>query len=122
MDVAEAWGNVTDRPIYTSTGVLVANNRADMLDGTLIASIGFDEDGNVPANIHVYTGLTSSGNIAVAALGDGQGSGAQFGLNNSTTGTWAESALADVSRHLYVLSPLLTTPTPTVGSASPHEW
>lgn len=122
MDAAEAWGNVTDRPIYTTTGVLIANNRADMLDNTLIAPIGFDENGNAPANTQVYTGFTSTGAIAVHALGDNQGSGAQFGLNTSITGTWAESALADVERHLYVLSPLLTTPSPTSASASLQEW
>lgn len=122
MDAAEAWGNVTDRPIYTSTGVLVANNRADMLDNTLIAAIGFDENGNAPTNTQVYTGFTSTGAIDAAALGNNLGSGALFGLNTSVTGTWAQSALADVDRHLYVLSPLLTTPAPTPASASPQEW
>lgn len=110
MDAAEAWGNVTDRPIYTTTEVRIADDRADMLDNTLIAAIGFDESGNAPTNTQVYTGFTNTGAIAAAALGDDQGGGAQFGLNTSITGTWAQSALADVNRHIYVLSPLLTMP------------
>ncbi|MFK7977797.1 MAG: IPTL-CTERM sorting domain-containing protein [Halioglobus sp.] len=119
MDAAEAWGNVTDRPIFTTTGVRVANDRADMLDNTLLAPIGSDENGNAPTNTQVFTGLTNTGAIAAAALGDDQGAGAQFGLNTSVTGTWAQSALADVNRHLYVLSPLLRMPLPAASVPVP---
>lgn len=128
MDAAQAWGNVTDRPVYTTTEIRVANNRDDMLDNTLIAAISADENGNAPTNPHVFTGLTNNGNIAAAALGDDQGAGAQFGLHGSTTGTWLQSALADIPRHIYVLSPLLTIPAAAVTPPAPKvptsnmEW
>ncbi len=110
MDATEAWGNVTDRPVYTTTGVRVANDRADMLDGTLLAAVGFDENGATPANPEVYTGLTSAGEIDVGALGTNLITGSGSGLNNSTTGTWLENTNAGFPRHLYVLSPLLVIP------------
>lgn len=110
MDSAEAWGNVTDRPIYTTTRVRVANNRADMLDGTLLAAVGFDENGATPVNREVFTGLTSVGAIDVDALGTNLLTGSASGRNDSTTGTWLENTNADVPRHLYVLSPLLVIP------------
>jgi hypothetical protein len=103
-----------------------------MFDGSLDAAIGFDEDGDasVPS---IWTGFMSSGNaIGVGddtlggndAATDGCGAGDVSAIN----GQWALTGLlggvgcAGANFGLYVLSPLLTVPTPHTGSASPQSW
>jgi hypothetical protein len=136
VQASGAWGNVTNRPIYTTAGVLVANSRDDMFDGTsngnngatgtdLLAPIDLDESGNV-APQYVYTGFDELG-MPATANGDGTGVNAKLGTNLGTgcrvgespqvRRRWADSTMAADARSVYVLSPLLEVPGAVPSSA-----
>ena len=48
-------------PYYNMNGLLVANNKADLFDGTIANFVNIDENGNVIASGHVWTGSKSDG-------------------------------------------------------------
>lgn len=123
-----AWNNVTTRPIYTTAGVLIANSRTDLFDGTsngnngatgtdLLATINLDENGNTSPQ-YVYTGFNELG-MATTAGGDGTGASATLGANMGSCrvgdntrldSRWANFSNSVSFRPLYVLSPLLVVP------------
>lgn len=134
MDAGEAWGNVVDRPIYTTTEVRIADDRAALLNAAavpLLAAPNADENGAVPG-ANVYTGFINTGALSADALGSDLASGARFGLAAATNASWCDSANANVSSSfsggaigLYVLSPLLRIPVvnpPVIASAAPTDW
>lgn len=132
ITTTSAFGGVTNRPIYNTVGTKVADDRADLFDNTLDAAIGFDEDGDAVA-ASIWTGFFHDGsalNVGDDTLGgaDGVNDGCATGSSSSATGAWALNALsggagcAGATFGLYVLSPLLTVPTPIVGSSSPQSW
>ena len=108
MDASEAFGNVTDRPIYKVDGTLVGNDRADILDGTLLSVVDMDQNGNTLAAQDVSTGLGSNG-AANTTLG--AGGVCLLGINTATNGSWLSNNPVNNpgAESLYVLSPLLTT-------------
>jgi hypothetical protein len=119
-------------PIYTTLGVLVANNRADMFDGTLIAAINNDEAGAVVGGVDVWTGFDSSGvtkTVNEDTLGgtDTSTDGCTAGINNSSTATWADNGVTDplnscaALNRVYIISPILTVPFTGVP-ASAAQW
>ncbi|MEX0272994.1 MAG: hypothetical protein AB3N16_01300 [Flavobacteriaceae bacterium] len=121
-----AFNNNITQPIYNIAGNLVANNRSDLFDGNavgggtdLINTFDIDENGNVlpPANF-AYTGFDAFGNMAAdpgpppnttRPIGAG-GTGCGVGDYDLTDQNWAYTGNSAVSRHLYVLSPLLRVP------------
>ena len=50
--------------IYNTAGILVANNAADMLDGSLISAIQYDQNGTAVADGYAWTGSNRDGTAA----------------------------------------------------------
>lgn len=113
-----AFNNVTNRPIYNTMLQLVANDRADLFDGStsgagtaLPNQINFDEDGNAYSGGNfAFTGYDELGNRQVGrTLGYG-GSGCLVGDPDTNNADWVAAGPSNSSRSIYVLSPLLTIP------------
>ena len=87
-------------PYQTVTGIKVADNWADLIDGSLDAAINVTELGAAPpagtatcvANVSVWTNTTANGSIFNAnnSCGDwtSTNGGSLWGYNNSVTNTW----------------------------------
>lgn len=128
-----AFNNVVDRPIYNVREELVANDRADLFDGStsgagtaLINAINYDEnDTQFNTGSFTFTGFDELGNrVPSSTLGYG-GTGCRAGEAERTNGLWADSANSNAARSIYVLSPLLTIPTPINAPSIPSsilEW
>jgi hypothetical protein len=101
----------TGVPIYNLAGLRVADNYADLWNGTLDAAILYDESG-IQASQPVWTGSESDGTAHLGGLGDG--SFAAFGLSFTTNFTWMfeESQTLGTSQRFYAISGLLPVPEP----------
>lgn len=113
-----AFNNNITQPIYNTRGELIANNHADLFDGSsfgsgtqLINPIMYDEDGNTfNTGDFAYTGFDELGARVVGrTLGYG-GTGCAVGEPDRTNGLWANSANSNNVRSIYVLSPLMRVP------------
>ncbi|MFA7555998.1 MAG: hypothetical protein WCY88_17270 [Spongiibacteraceae bacterium] len=122
----------TDRPIYNTNADLVASDRATLFSNSQSNAIGYDESGNVNA-ANIWTGFNFTGSstgIGDDSLGgnDALSDGCLAGNAAQTDNKWAASVLAGgngcagANLGLYILSPLLTVPTPISGSASGQDW
>ena len=126
-----AFGGVTNRPIYNTAGIKVADNSAGLFSNSLLSPIGYDESGVVNAN-NIWTGFNFTGGstgIGDDSLGgnDSLTDGCLAGDASVTDHNWAASILsggngcAGSNLGLYVLSPLLTVPGATTGSVMPGQ-
>ena len=106
-------------PVYGLDDTKVADNYADMWDGSLDAGIQIDENGDdVGGNVAVYTGSLSTG------VGDNAENdyrlGTTFpevriGRTGNTTGGWIQSqAWSNPALQFYALSELVSPPAGTV--------
>jgi hypothetical protein len=104
-------------PIYRLDGTLVANDNFDLWDGSIAASISFDEDGNAVTGF-VSTGTQASDGTGfpTLALGSG-GTLVALGLSTATSAAWTESAGGPPSglNPLYAISGVLVVPEPGTG-------
>ena len=120
--------NANDRldiqgPIYNMQNELIANDAADLWDGSLAHAIRYDELGNSvpvpgsdplhPLNGWVWTGTSSAGlkdSSSTAGNWLDPNSFGRIGEPYSTSVQWIQGsgALANTSQHLYAFSPPLT--------------
>lgn len=96
----------TGVPIYRLDGVRVADNNADLWDGTLDAPL-FTTPSGLQNPLNIYTGTSSAG-TALSPLGSGR---VLLGYTLATNSTWIASLTDDlpqISRPMYVISGVLT--------------
>ncbi|MEQ8406929.1 MAG: hypothetical protein RKH07_01465 [Gammaproteobacteria bacterium] len=109
----------TTVPIYNTNGDKIGDDRADLFDGSLDASISYDESGVDVGSVGVYVGITAVGANLIAqgdnTLGgnDTSNDGCALGRSDRTTGqAWAlnvsgDQGCDDDSYSIYAISPLL---------------
>ena len=112
----------TTVPIYNTNGDKIGDNRADLFDGSLDASISYDESGVNVGSVGVYVGITAVGANLIAqgdnTLGgnDSSNDGCALGRSDRVTGqAWAlnvsgDQGCDDDSYRIYAISPLLKVP------------
>lgn len=101
-------------PIYRLDDTKVANFSGDFWDGSLLASLSIDEDGNTQANKRVWTGTLVNGiGKFTKKLGNGAGN-TLYGNSSSTGFSWTDDAIGNnsTSYNLYAVSDLLTVTVP----------
>jgi hypothetical protein len=118
-------------PIFNRLGELVATDKEDLFDGTLSATVAYDEFGNdlrfLGTNLEVWTGTLPSGvrasNTAEDWTNPSALSSAQVGLTSSTDSTWLDSGVhpADGIARLYVIGPIDVLQPPTTPAVSTPE-
>ena len=99
-------------PVYNFNGGKVADNFADMWDGSLDNGITYDEFGNVASFPDLWTGSTTSG---VGFAGNELGSSSpRSGIAFASTSIWISDAIGPAAIHfaMYGLSQELTIPVP----------
>lgn len=103
-------------PIMGTDGVKIADDQADLWDGTLDAAISHTEFGSF-VNYYAFTGSTSAGlKVASYMCSDWTSTtgNAQHGITQSATSTWVayanDWACASVGAHLYCLSSAPVSP------------
>ncbi len=107
---------VTTAPMYLLSDVRLADDAADLWDGTIQTPFSVDQFGNTPSeSTSVWTGTQSDGAalqppedfLPRNALGDEQ---AEFGLTTQTSGQWVAflSSPTDMRYALYAVSEELT--------------
>lgn len=114
---ANANAAVSD-PVYNFNGDKVADNFADMWDGTLDAPILYDEFVNIGFP-DIWTGSQLNGNAFVGfEMGN---SIPRTGLGNFNTDRWISDAVGpqQINMSLYALSQQLTAPDSTVSVPEP---
>lgn len=104
-------------PIYNLAGLRVANNNADLWDGSIQNPININETGTAnTAFTHVWTGSTTSG-VTFLSFGVGASQTSQ-GTYMDTGGTWIQNFITSSTgigqvRFLYGISgPLVAVPEP----------
>src|SRR6476620_1879437 len=98
---------LSDQPYQLLDGTIIANNWADLVDGTLAAPISLNELGVAVPDTEVWTGTFANGGSG--GLGgscqawSSSGVTGTFGRSSSTTATWTafNSSSCIGSRHLY---------------------
>ncbi len=116
----DSTGDANDVPIYTTTGERIANNNADLWDGTILAGIHYD-DGTEAGNggsiqKQTWTGTNADGS---PATGDGGPLGYpnptyfRLARGGYTDGNWISGPSDHVgqSKHLMALSDPIIPPT-----------
>ncbi len=117
----------TTRPVYNTKGLKLANDRADLLDGTLINAVEFDESGVSRGAAFVYTGADSLGNsmsVGDDTLGGNDAATDGCGYTRANIASMGLGGLAGgngcpTPYSLYAVSPLLTVPA-AAPAASAH--
>ncbi|TRU33398.1 MAG: PEP-CTERM sorting domain-containing protein [Microcystis aeruginosa Ma_MB_F_20061100_S20] len=113
----------TGVPIYLIDGNRVANNNADLWDGSIQTQINrtASDQGGISSN--VWTGSNTDGSIGTNLGGGFTGSG-QTGNSAANDSTWIFSGFAGLgpdSLRLYGISSVLTVPTPAVTVPEPSS-
>jgi hypothetical protein len=112
--------SITGIPIYLLSDTKLADDYADLWDGSIDAPLSVDQYGlsTGPGSVIVWTGgfadgLWAAGNRLSETF-------PLYGLAGSTTSTWMySSGDAEASSHrLYAISGVLTVPVPEAGSAA----
>lgn len=104
----------TGVPIYRLDDTRIANNNADLWDGTLLAPLGTQENGSVVA-VAVFTGTYSDGTAGGGYLCPGA-TGINYGYSSNIDSRWihAGGVIWNTPRYFYALSGELTVvPEPT---------
>jgi len=79
---------------YRTDGFIIARSKADLIDGSLVNSIKFDENGKDVGQVNVWTGTKSDGTAAESNTCDGftnLGGTVAIGISTTTTGGWTNS-------------------------------
>ncbi|MCZ8125654.1 MAG: PEP-CTERM sorting domain-containing protein [Microcystis sp. LE19-114.1B] len=112
----------TGVPIYLIDGNRVANNNADLWDGSIQTAINRTPD-DWQLNELVWTGTNNNGTAENGRLGGGSLGQVRYGLASSITAEWItmyDSDRFSISR-LYGISSVLTVPTPAVTVPEPSS-
>jgi hypothetical protein len=113
----------TGVPIYLIDGNRVANNNADLWDGSIQTQINRTASDQGGISSDVWTGSNTDGSIGTNLGGGFTGSG-QTGNSTATDGSWIASSFAGLgpdSLRLYGISSVLTVPTPAVTVPEPSS-
>lgn len=100
-------------PIFGLNGLRIANNNADLWDGSLLNAIT-NQNGTQPS-VSVLTGTSTNGTGPNGPLGCN--CGLDHGSSNATNGFWTggnAGAASTVQRAFYAMSGVLTVPQPTL--------
>ncbi len=95
-------------PIYSLNDTLLANNNADLWDGSLANALNYDENGTIHST-NPFTGTAQAGAATSAPLGAATGS-ATTGQSTSAISTWVDTGIdipLGVYRSFYALSGVL---------------
>ena len=100
-------------PIYNTNDELIANDAADLWDGTLANPIAYNEFGiEITHSFEVWTGTVLSGNWDGNSCGnwDSSTSSAAYGLASQSDDTWVFNGTQQCngSARLYGISPAIT--------------
>ena len=112
----------TGVPIYLIDGNRVANNNADLWDGSIQTAINRTPD-DLQLNELVWTGTNNNGTAENGRLGGGSLGQVRYGRASSITAEWItmdDSNRFGISR-LYGISSVLTVPTPAVTVPEPSS-
>jgi len=114
--------------VYLLNGTKIADDNADMWDGSLDANPNIDETGATPGNTNVFTGTQANGTVSAGAVtwGPGEGLGPQddrvrVGVFDQSNYLWLDynSVNGDNAYHFYALSEKITVgvdPIPEPGT------
>ncbi len=98
--------------IFNLGDALVANNNADLWDGTIGAPINVDENGNIGFASDPFTGTTSSGVASANPLGSVFPDLVDTGTASAVTAEWITATGGETpdffTRSLYAISDVLT--------------
>ena len=96
-------------PIYNLSGSRIANNNADLWDGTILASLSIDQHG-VGFFFNVWTGTAQSGVGATPSRQLGAPTSVKLGSAGSTDSRWVDRAIsaAGSEQRLYGISAVLS--------------
>ena len=101
-------------PVYLLDGsTIIANDFADMWDGSIANPIDIDQFGTIVATALVHTGSISDGtNAGINSLGTAQNG--NVGQTDLTNAAWISNGAdqTNISRPYYALSALITVPVP----------
>ncbi|WP_136681199.1 hypothetical protein [Neptunomonas sp. XY-337] len=115
-----AFNNNIVAPIYNTQRNLVANNRSDLFSGGAVPLANpmlYDENGNVLLSSQfAFTGFDAFGQRVVGFTLGFAGTGCAVGDLGEIDQNWANTGNSNLARHLYVLSPLLTVPSPAAAA------
>lgn len=107
--------NGTGVAIYNLAGLIVANNNADLWDGTISNTINVTETGTTKADVtHVNTGTLSNGSSGTDYWMGKDPGGTYMGLGEVGSLTqWTQHSRDNGTvREIYVMSGILTVPVP----------
>ncbi len=108
--------SATGVPIYLLDGVSkIADNNADLWDGTIGHALNVSEAGNAIGAVSVWTGTGSNGTKSTAVNAKELGAGAvAAGSNSATTSQWLLASGFDnfSPNPMYAISGVLTVPNP----------
>ncbi|MFM8300315.1 MAG: PEP-CTERM sorting domain-containing protein [Microcystis aeruginosa] len=118
-------GSQPDVPIYLINGNKVANNNADLWDGSILTTIELTPAETAPPNFRVFSGTNSDGTSAGAAnaLGGSDSFAINVGRNDYFNSSWIFAATRrnDDPLPFYGMSSVLTVPTPAVTVPEPSS-
>ncbi len=110
-------GGTSTAPIYRLDGQKIANDSADLFDGSLIAKLNTTETGTVGFTAIVWTGSTTAGiafSGAAFPTAGPLGTGTSiFGVTNTTGSGWlvgGQDLTAGKDHHFYAISTVLVVP------------
>jgi hypothetical protein len=87
----------TNGPYVRLDGTIIANDKADLLDGTLDAPINIDENGTLQPQNEVWTGTFANGTRApencLSWTSSLIGNNGQIGFNDITNSRWTQDSL-----------------------------
>ena len=119
--------STTGVPIYSVADTLIAENNADLWDGSIANAIEITQTGVLlPAGTQIITGthfdgLQSShfkyGWATFGSDGTGYGIRISFGLSGNIDNTWINNLWYPFSAPIYAMSGVLTVPVDAVGGA-----
>lgn len=108
----------TGVPIYLLDGSKIANDNADLWDGTLLHALNVTESGGTLSGILPWTGTNSSGLKGTGTAGPLGGDPIAAGLTSATNSQWIVAGGYDPfgpnPNPMYAISGVLTVPNPAV--------
>ena len=114
-------GTQPDVPIYLINGNRVANNNADLWDGTINVPINRTPSDLGSISSNVWTGSNTDGSIGINLGGNSTGPG-RTGNSAANNSTWifdSISSLTSTSPRFYGMSSILTVPGSPVSVPEP---
>lgn len=121
-DNCTAWYANAAVPVFLVNGTKVADNLADLSDGSIDAAINVTQAG-ATLNTSVFTGCRND-YAAHPTFVLGNAGGSIFGTSSDTTTVWIDNVPAAIASNFsfYAISPLLRVPAPVAGNSDLTDW